>query len=213
MNQLIESTEIFVKQRLDTVSGDGHDCEHTFRVVRHALELCEKITQANRQIVHLAALLHDVARPEESASGGKVDHAQRGSEIAAEFLASQNISESDVQHIVRCIMQHRYRSDCRPDTIEAQILYDADKLDSLGAIGIARAFLFAGAVGARLHNSAEDAVNNPAYSREDTAYREYLVKLSKLPDKLLTAHARIKAQQLKNFMDDFFRQLNEEFFG
>ena len=109
-------------------------------------------------------------------------------------------------------MQHRYRSDCRPDTIEAQILYDADKLDSLGAIGIARAFLFAGAVGARLHNSAEDAVNNPAYSREDTAYREYLVKLSKLPDKLLTAHARIKAQQLKNFMDDFFRQLNEEFF-
>ena len=58
MNQLIESTEIFVKQRLDTASGDGHDCEHTFRVVRHALELCEKIPQANRQIVHLAALLH-----------------------------------------------------------------------------------------------------------------------------------------------------------
>ena len=213
VNQLIESTEIFVKERLAGTSGDGHDYEHTQRVVRHALDLCSQMPHARQEIVHLAALLHDVARIEESASNGAIDHASRGAEIAREFLERQGAAPEMIGRIIRCVQQHRYRSDCKPDSVEAEILYDADKLDSLGAVGIGRAFLFAGAVGAKLHNSAAEAVNSPAYSREDTAYREYLVKLSKLPEKMLTPCARIRAEQLKNFMDSFFEQLNKEFFG
>ena len=212
MQKYIESAEFFVKNRLQSDFGDGHDFEHTLRVVRHSLWLCDQLPAANRQIVHLAALLHDVARVEESQSAGAIDHAGKGAVIAAEFLRSCQLPESLIKPIAECIAQHRYRSGVKPESLEAQILYDADKLDSLGAIGIGRAFLFAGRVGARLHNSEQEAVNNPPYGRQDTAYREYLVKLSHIPERMFTEPGRRKALELKKVMDDFFRQLNEEFF-
>ncbi|MPN27175.1 putative protein YedJ [bioreactor metagenome] len=108
------------------------------------------------------------------------------------------------------VLTHRYRARRMPATQEARIVYDADKLDSLGAVGIGRAFLFAGRVGARLHNTEAEAVNSPAYSREDTAYREYLVKLRKLPDGMLTDPGKAIARERAAFMDEFFRRLNAE---
>ncbi len=213
MHNLIETTEIFIKSRLNSDISDGHDYDHTCRVVKHALALCDQLPQADRQTVHLAALLHDVARPEESASAGKIDHAENGAEIAAEFLKTLDLEPARQQAIVQAIREHRYRSGNKPSTLESQILYDADKLDSLGAVGIARAFLFAGHVGAKLHNTAEAALAGSAYSQEDTAYREYLVKLSHLPEKMQTVPGKILAQQRKNFMQEFFDRLNEEFFN
>ena len=132
--------------------------------------------------------------------------------MALDFLRKEHFPEDKVLHIAECIAQHRYRSGSRPTSLEAAILFDADKLDSLGATGIARSFFFAAKVGARLHNTAEEALNNPPYGPEDTAYREYLVKLSKVPDQMLTVPGKIKAAGLKIFMDGFFKQLNEEFF-
>ena len=85
--------------------------------------------------------------------------------------------------IVNCVKRHRYRSSDLPVTLEEKIVYDADKLDSVGAIGIGRAFLFAGRSGAKVHNTKEDALNSESYSEEDTAYREYLVKLRHIPAK------------------------------
>ena len=213
MHNLIESTEFFIKSRLNSDISDGHDYTHTCRVVKHALALCDQLPAANRTIVHLAALLHDVARPEESASAGKIDHATAGADIAADFLQSLPLEESERSAIVQAIREHRYRSGNQPSSLESQLLYDADKLDSLGAIGIARAFLFAGHVGAKLHNSAQDALAGDAYSSEDTAYREYLVKLSHLPEKMQTIPGKILAQQRKDFMQLFFDRLNEEFFN
>ena len=212
MHKLIESTEIFIKSRLESDISDGHDYTHTCRVVKHALALCDQLPEADRTIVHLAALLHDVARPEESASAGKIDHAVAGSEIAAGFLQTLELEEPRKKAIVQAIREHRYRSGNKPTSLESQILYDADKLDSLGAVGIARAFLFAGHVGAKLHNTAEAALAGAAYSREDTAYREYLVKLSHLPEKMQTAPGKILAEERKVFMQEFFDRLNEEFF-
>ena len=213
MDKLIELAEIFIKERLDTDISDGHDCEHTFRVVKHALDIANEIPQANRQIVHLAAILHDVERPAESLSQGKIDHAAAGAETAYRFLVEQHAPENIAQRVADCIRTHRFRSSgTMPETIEAKILYDADKLDSLGAVGIARAFLFAGRIGAKVHNSADDALKSESYSMNDTAYREYLVKLSKIPGKMFTAPAKIRANELKIFMDNFFNQLNCEFF-
>ena len=210
MFKYIQSAEIFIKSQLDGDISDGHDFEHTRRVVKHALKICSKLPQANIHVVHLAALLHDVARPLESASSGKTDHAQQGAVIAREFLTGEKLAADTVDAVCQCIAEHRFRSGKAPSSLESQILYDADKLDSLGAVGIGRAFLFAGRVGARLHNRAEIALQSPPYGPEDTAYREYLVKLSKLPDKLFTEPARAEAVKLKKFMDDFFEQLNNE---
>ena len=108
------------------------------------------------------------------------------------------------------MLTHRFRAKRIPATLEAKIVYDADKLDSLGAVGVGRAFLFAGRVHARLHNTEREAVNSPAYSREDTAYREYLVKLRHLPDGMLTEPGRTIARERAAFMAEFFRRMNAE---
>lgn len=212
VHDIIQSAEIFIKDRLSSDFSDGHDFDHTCRVVAHALELCDQIPQADRQIVHLAALLHDVARPEEARSNGAVDHAAQGAVVARSFLMANSYPHEKLERVVRCIAEHRFRSGNQPSSIEAQILFDADKLDSLGAVGIARSFFFAARVGARIHNSAQDALAGMPYSCQDTAYREYLVKLSKLPDRMFTIQAKLKARNLKIFMQHFFEQLNSEFF-
>lgn len=208
---IIESSENFIKNALSSDISDGHDFDHTCRVVKHALKLCDQIPEADRMIVHVAALLHDVARPQEFQSQGKIDHAVAGAEIAHSFLL-QHTSKDFADRVAEAICQHRYRSGNQPQSIEAKILYDADKLDSLGAVGIARAFMFAAKAGAKLHNSAQEAIESPPYSSGDTAYREYLVKLSKLPDKMLTPPGKQAANKLKLFMKNFFDQLNKEIF-
>ena len=209
---IIELSENFIKTVLADDISDGHDYDHTCRVVKHALDLCAQIPEADRNIVHLAALLHDVARPQEFQSKGAIDHAAAGAEIARKFLL-QHTTPQIAGRVADAIAQHRYRSGNQPATLEAQILYDADKLDSLGAVGIARAFMFAAKAGARLHNSAADALASSAYSSGDTAYREYLVKLSKLPGKMLTQPGKRAAEKLEAFMKSFFNQLNTEIFN
>ena len=190
-------------------SESSHDIDHTRRVCRNAEKILAELPGADVEIVRLAALLHDIARPEEKADQ-RVCHAQKGAEMTAKILRELNVDESTAEKIVSAVRTHRYRDDNAPQSLEARIVYDADKLDSLGAVGIGRAFLFAGKFGARLHNTQEEALTNAAYSKEDTAYREYLVKLRKLPDAMLTKPGRCLALERIGFMQEFFRQLNEE---
>jgi len=98
-----------------------------------------------------------------------------------------------------------------PQTLEAKILYDADKLDSIGAVGIGRAFLFAGQTGARLHNESDvDILACKPYSKEDTAYREFKFKMSKIKDRMLTPEGKRLAAERHNFMEVFFERLERE---
>ncbi len=198
-----------VKKHLADSPG-CHDFDHTMRVTGNALFLCEKIPEADREITILAAVLHDVARPEELASKGKVCHARQGAVIAEKILLDTEAPAELAKKVSACVRTHRYRGGETPESLEAKILYDADKLDSLGAVGVGRAFLFAGREGAKLHNTREAALAAPEYSREDTAYREYLVKLSRLPDVMLTEAGREEGEKRLAFMKNFFDQLNEE---
>jgi len=188
-----------------------HDFDHTLRVLRNAEALAAELPEASLPVVRLAALLHDVARAEEIAGKGRRKcHAERGAELAPEFLADFGLPETTVAHVAAAVRTHRFRDNAEPATLEAEIVYDADKLDSLGAVGVGRSFLFAGREGARLHNRAEEALAAPEYSREDTAYREYLVKLSKLPEAMRTGPGRRIANERAKLMHDFFQQLNME---
>ncbi|MBR2643027.1 MAG: HD domain-containing protein, partial [Lentisphaeria bacterium] len=191
-------------------SGGCHDFDHTLRVVRNAEQLCKELPEANLQTVLLAALLHDIARPEEDQSKGAIDHAAQGAAMVPELLNPFDLPPELVNHIADIVRTHRYRGTDRPATLEAEIVYDADKLDSLGAVGIGRAFLFAGKTGARLHNDARTALTSQAYSVEDTAYREYLVKLRKLPEAMLTRPAWLLARKRADFMKQFFMVLDNE---
>lgn len=197
-----------VQEKLSNASG-CHDYDHTLRVCRNAELLAAELPAADLRIVRLAALLHDIARPEEMAAKGTLCHAELGAEIVKKLLV-ERFEPDFADRVSAAVRTHRYRDDNRPQTLEAEIVYDADKLDSLGAVGVGRAFLFAGRENARLHNTAEEALNSPAYSREDTAYREYLVKLRYLPESMLTAPGKRIAMERAGFMHDFFEQLEKE---
>ena len=130
--------------------------------------------------------------------------------MAHELLLSFGLDPDRADQIRRCILCHRYRNDHVPSTIEEKILYDADKLDSIGAVGIGRAFLFSGEVGARLHNPDIDINLTEAYGKEDTAYREYMVKLRYIHERMLTAEGNRMAEERHRFMVDFFDRLQKE---
>ena len=191
-------------------SGSCHDFDHVCRVMHNAEQLLEHYPQADREIVMLAALLHDIARPEEEASRGKRCHAITGAQMVPDFLRKAGFPESFIPPVAQAVRTHRFRGKDEPQTLEADLIFDADKLDSLGAAGIGRAFLFAGRENARLHNTAEEALSSEAYSKEDTAYREYLVKLRYLPRKMRSEAGRKLAVKRAAFMADFFEQLDIE---
>ena len=207
--ELWKTFEGLVKAKLANAPG-CHDYAHTLRVLHNAELLLQTEPDADSFVVRTAALFHDFARPEELASNGKQDHAQLGADLVRIELEQLGCEPDFVNHVTSCIRTHRYRGKLIPDTLEAKIVYDADKLDSTGAFGIARAFHFAGRIGACLHNSAEEAINSDAYGRNDSAYREYLVKLRHLPEKMLTDSGRELAKERAVFMDEFFTRLNSE---
>ena len=189
-----------------------HDWDHTLRVRKNSRELLRELPEANALVVDAAVLLHDIGRPQEVASEGALCHAQLGADMARDILQRIGVTdEAFIAHVCDCIRTHRYRArqpESKPATLEARIVYDADKLDSLGAVGLARSFHFASRIGARIHNTAEEALASESYSREDTAYREYLVKLRHVPERMTTPSGRKLAQERAEFMHDFFRRMN-----
>lgn len=191
----------------------SHGWDHVERVAH----LAEKITATEKNadpfIVKVSTILHDIARIEEDSNPGKVCHARLGSEIALKFLLDADVERTIAQHISQCILSHRYRNSHIPQTIEAKILYDADKLDSIGAVGIGRAFLFSGEVGAKLHDSGVDIHSTTAYSEDDTAYREYIAKLQYVKDRMLTKEGKRLAIERHDFMETFFKRINDEVKG
>jgi uncharacterized protein len=187
----------------------SHDWDHTERVLRLGRRIGRK-EKADLGILGLAALLHDIGREEEDRSHGRICHGRSGAELARGILARHGCDPAAIKAVVHCIRTHRFRRGGEPRTLEARVLFDADKLDSIGAVGIGRAFQFAGEVGARLHDPAIDVRKTKPYSREDTAYREYLVKLSRVRDRMTTREGRRLAADRHRFMAAFFARLNKE---
>jgi uncharacterized protein len=200
-----------VRQEMKT-SLNSHGWDHVQRVYECCLKMGKK-EKGDLSVLSLAALLHDIGRQEEQASKGKICHAQVGAQKAEMILARFGVPEKTIRDVLHCIRSHRFRGKQVPASLEARILFDADKLDSIGAVGIGRAFLFAGEVGARLHNSHRDLSQTVSYSRDDTAFREFQVKLIKVKERLLTPSGRALAEGRHRFMVRFFQQLDAEVKG
>jgi uncharacterized protein len=190
----------------------SHDWDHTLRVVR----LCQRIGTAegaDPTVSLIAALLHDIGREEERRACGAVCHAAAGARLASPLLARLPLTGDQQARILHCIRAHRFRGDVAPESLEARVVFDADKLDAIGAVGIARAYQFAGEIGARLHAPELDVTTAAAYSEHDTGYREFLLKLRHLKDRMLTAEGRRLAAARHGFMQRFFDQLIAEHSG
>ena len=190
----------------------SHGWDHVERVMALAARLA-LAEGADPFIVRLAAALHDIARAAEDESSGAVCHAEEGSREAYAFLTGLGLDEESARHVADCVLTHRFRKARVPATIEAAVLHDADKLDAIGAIGVGRAFLFAGEVGAKAHNGDADIRSTEAYSEEDTAYREYSVKLRHLKERMATAEGRRIAGGRHDFMVEVFSRLDREHRG
>jgi uncharacterized protein len=178
--------------------------------------LCEHIGIAegvDMDVLLAAAYLHDIGRSYQDESNGAVCHAEKGARMAGPIVEKLALSEAQKKNILHCIRSHRFRGSHEPETPEARVLFDADKLDAIGAVGVARAFLFAGEVGARLHSAEVNIEEAEPYSVDDTGYREFKVKLSKIRDRILTAEGRKLAEDRHVIMVEFFKRFLEEYEG
>lgn len=190
----------------------SHDWDHTLRVVN----LCQylgPLENADMLILQAAAYLHDIGRAAQDQSNGTICHAEKGARMARDILDPLPLTTARKENIIHCVRAHRFRDGHAPQTIEAKVLFDADKLDAIGAVGVARAYLFAGELGACLHNPQTPVAEAQAYSRNDTGYREYVVKLSAVKDRMLTAEGLRLARGRHQFMAAFFERFLEEYAG
>jgi uncharacterized protein len=197
-----------------------HDWHHTMRVWVIAEQIAlDDIGTVNLEILELAVYLHDIARQEEDDSNSTLDHALLGSKKAKELLQTLNYPDEIIKGVCHCIEAHRFRKnkkDEQPSSIEAKILFDADKLDSIGAVGIARAFLYAGENGYQLYRDLPKDYNGGSRNMNPdihTANIEYEVKLKHIEGLLLTKSGRKIAKERNQFMKNFFDQLEEEMKG
>lgn len=194
--------------------GGGHDFDHVLRVVA----LAERIAGAegaDLAVVRTAALLHDIGESQD-----RENHHLVGAAMARDLLS--DAPPAFVDAVAHAIEAHRFRAEPAPRTLEARILSDADKLDAIGAIGIARAFAYAGAHGTALWKqpwrtipaAGDDARLAPdALGADYTPVHEFVYKLNLIPKRLYTATARTIAAERQAFMIAFFGRLDEEALG
>ena len=192
-----------------------HDFDHILRVVVLA-ERIGKLEGADLDIIRAASLLHDVGRAE-SQEGG-LNHAVVAAERAGQLLLGWGASQIWVSAVQHAIAAHRFRALPDPQTLEAKVVFDADKLDAIGAIGIARAFAYGGAHQQRLWvpvNSVD--LENWELNGDDpdshSPVHEFVVKLSRIKDRLTTPSGREIAEERHAYMQAFYQRLDAEVLG
>jgi uncharacterized protein len=191
-----------------------HGFDHILRVYRMAERLAIE-EDADLDIVHAAALLHDAQGSQtEGGEEGRHDHHHASSEFAQQVLEGEGWPPKKIAAVQHCIRAHRFRDNTEePQSLEAKILFDADKLDVIGAVGVARTIAF------------DVVVNQPIYvepserfmitgekepGEPHSSYHEYLFKLSKIRARLFTRTAQMLAEERHRFMDEFFERLGAE---
>lgn len=204
----------------EALSYSAHDMDHIKRVYRLAIQIASHYPDVNYEVLVPSVLLHDIGRRiEDQDPSGQTDHAVVGSVMARDILKRMEMREDVVCAVQEAILTHRFRSGSRPATLEAAILYDADKLDAIGAAGIARTFMMAGQEGSRMYKH----VDLEAYGEENLTEHgrilnledhapnvEYLVKLKHIPERLMTPVARQMALGRAELMRIFFEALDHE---
>lgn len=211
--KIILQTTAFVKEKLSG-EASGHDWWHVWRVWKTALYMCEK-ENANTFVVQLAALLHDIADYKFHGGDDSV-----GPRVARDWLESLAVEEEVIAHVCTIIKDASFKGahvTSHMSTIEGKIVQDADRLDAIGAIGVARAFAYGGHKGREIynpdipphmHNSFEEYKNN-----HSPAINHFYEKLLLLKDLMNTETAKRMAQERHAFMERYLEQFYTEWEG
>lgn len=204
-----EEYEIVENYMNDCMRDSAHDKLHIYRVLYHAVEISKQYTVDDKVLI-TATLLHDIGR-EQQIKNPKLNHAEIGAQMACEFLTSIGWKKKIIDHICDCISSHRFRSNNPPNTIEAKILFDADKLDVTGAVGIARTLAYKGAVGQMLYSVNDKGTVVPGnVDDKPTFLHEYCFKLEGLYNKFYTEVAREMALERQKAAMDYYNNFYNE---
>ena len=197
--------ELEVRERLAGESS-GHDLSHALRVRNLAVRIAT-FTGAGAEVVEAAALLHDIGH-----RTGRAGHAKRGAEQAAVALSKCGFPETKISAVVACIEHHHWKlgrvGDPQKPTAEYQAFADADRLDALGAIGIARTFAFGGANGRPIWNPEPEAAPQAPYGI--SSIHHFYDKLLQLPNDMYTEPGRRLALRRVAVMEEFLRMFYVE---
>ena len=192
----------------------AHDPEHIFRVLYLSLNIASKRTEKiNFDILIASCLLHDIGR-EEQFKNHNICHAETGGVMAKEFLLKNGWSEKDSDHVKNCVSTHRFRGNNIPETLEAKILFDSDKLDAAGCLGIARTLMYKGIVGSNLYEVKNGKICFGENKNDsETFLKEYNFKLKNLYDNFYTKEAVEMAKNQKECAQLFYDNLVDQITG
>lgn len=196
---------------------DDSDPVHDFAHVLRVLTLARRIGKAegvDMDIVETAVLLHDIHRIDEDHAGDPdADHAILAAEHARHILARLDPAPDPafIEAVAHAIAAHRFRNTIEPETLEAKTVFDADKLDAIGAIGIARAYAYGARMGQRLWG--EVPADYPGDGPDHTPFHEFIFKLSHVHERLYTNTGRAIAHERHAYMVDYFKRLEAEIQG
>ncbi|KIA87802.1 HD domain-containing protein [Flavobacterium sp. AED] len=210
---LISKTILFVKTKLENAEG-GHDWFHIERVYRNAI-LISKNEACDTTIVQLGALLHDIADSKFHNGDETI-----GPKIAREFLELENVDEEIIVHVVNIIENISYRGgnfEKKFSSIELYVVQDADRLDAIGAIGIARAFNYGGFKNRTLYDpkiAPNTRMTKEEYKKSDSpTINHFYEKLLLLKDKMNTQTGKQIAKERHRYMEGFISQFYAEWEG
>ena len=213
INKLIESTIFFVKQTLKGAEG-GHDWWHIYRVWKSTINI-NKAENANDLVVQLGALLHDIADSKFNNRDETV-----GPQMARRFLEEQQVEEQIIIQVIDIIENISFKGGfgkSENKSLELKVVQDADRLDALGAIGIARAFNYGGFKNRALHDPTIEPINydnKEAYKKSDApTINHFYEKLLLLKDKMNTNTGQELATNRHKFMELYLEQFYGEWDG
>ncbi len=205
-----ETYELLETYMRSCMSDSAHDTEHVYRVLYNALEIAKAEPGADYDVLVAACLLHDIGRKEQF-SDPTVCHAAAGSEKAFRFLTEHGFGTDFAEKVRHCILTHRFRKAMPPQSLEAKILFDADKLDVTGAIGIARTLMYKADMAEPLYHVLPGGeISDGTEDLGPSFFREYRFKLEKLYDKFYTARGAELAHSRQKIAADFYESLYRE---
>jgi uncharacterized protein len=201
-------------RRYYAASDPVHDFDHILRVLA-LVERIGALEGADMEILRTATLLHDAsgATPGEA---GRQEHHLASAEVARAVLAEEGWPPDRVEAVLHCIRAHRFRSTEAPQSLEARILFDCDKLDVLGAIGVARVVAYAALAGEPLTGEPSEKFRTTRQKEPGephTPYHEFLFKLSRVKDQLHLASTRALAEARHQYLAEYFERLAHEVRG
>jgi len=211
-SQIIEQTESYVRNELRE-DATGHDWYHVDRVRHNAIHICEQEKVGDSFIIEMSALLHDISDEKLNES------AEKGEEKLELFLQAILIPNEAKNHIKQIISSISYKGGRKTDllSVEAKIVQDADRLDAIGAIGIARAFAYGGKKGQPIYdpsiNVREEMTLEEYRKGKSSSVHHFYEKLLKLKELLNTETAKRMSNKRQQMMEAFLEQFYQEWNG